>query len=88
MSYEENCIDFALFGDPEQEHYDHELNAQFDRWDGWGDVDYCGEQADNAPCPDCAPKQMCAACRKAEEEHQRFLAEYEERNKWADDVPF
>lgn len=33
-SFEESCRDFALFGDPEQEHWDHEFNAQFDRFDG------------------------------------------------------
>ncbi len=33
-SYEENCLDYALFGNPEQDHWDHEFNAQFDRFDG------------------------------------------------------
>ena len=26
--------------DPMQEAMDHEFNAQFDRWDGYGDIDY------------------------------------------------
>ena len=36
-SYEQGCIDFARFGDPEREHYDYEFNACYDRYDGWGD---------------------------------------------------
>lgn len=40
-SYEQHCIDFALFGDPEREHWDYEFNAQYDRYDGWGDPDPC-----------------------------------------------
>jgi len=44
MSYEQHCNDFALYGDPEREHWDHEFNAQYDRWDGHrgeGDADFC-----------------------------------------------
>ena len=54
--------------DPAREHYDHEFNAQYDRWDGWGDdggyavdvhADYCDwiefmEEYDNAVREDIA----------------------------------
>lgn len=43
MSYEQHCIDFALYGCPMREHYDHELMAEYDRWDGHrgeGDADF------------------------------------------------
>ena len=60
-SYEESCRDFALFGNPEQEHWDHEFNAQFDRFDGhrslctagYGDPN-CGdmEPCESEPAPE------------------------------------
>jgi hypothetical protein len=31
----------------EREAMDYELNAAYDRYDGWGDPDYCGDDADN-----------------------------------------
>ena len=33
-TYEQSCIDFALYGSQEQEHWDHEANAEYDRFDG------------------------------------------------------
>ena len=45
MSYEEHCNDYALYGDPERDHWDYEFNAQFDRYDGWGDIDPAQEAA-------------------------------------------
>ena len=30
--------------DPMQEAMDHEFNARYDRWDGYGDIDYAAEQ--------------------------------------------
>ena len=39
MSYESDCLEYALFGNPEQDHWDYEMNAQHDRWDGYGDPD-------------------------------------------------
>jgi hypothetical protein len=37
--YEQHCEDYAINGNPERDHYDHEDNAIFDCFDGWGDVD-------------------------------------------------
>lgn len=45
MSYEQHCNDFALYGCPMREHYDHEFNAQYDRYDGWD----CGDEWDCEP---------------------------------------
>lgn len=47
-SYEQSCIDFAMFGDAQREHEDYEFNAQFDRYDGWGDPG-CAD-IDDYPC--------------------------------------
>ena len=33
-SYEENCRDYALHGNPERDHWDYEENARYDRYDG------------------------------------------------------
>jgi hypothetical protein len=35
MSYEQNCRDYALYGNPERDHWDYEENAQYDRYDGY-----------------------------------------------------
>lgn len=32
--YEQSCIDYAIHGNPMQDHYDHEENARYDRFDG------------------------------------------------------
>lgn len=34
-AYERHCEEFALFGDPERDHWDHEEGARYDRWDGY-----------------------------------------------------
>ena len=34
MSYEQECNDYALYGDPIRDAYDYELMAEYDRWDG------------------------------------------------------
>jgi hypothetical protein len=52
-SYEESCRDFALFGNPEQEHWDHEFNAQFDRFDGHRSL--CTAGYDDPNCGDMEP---------------------------------
>ena len=36
--------------DQEAEHWAHEENSRYDRYDGWGDPDLCGE---DPGCPDC-----------------------------------
>lgn len=83
--YEQSCIDFALYGDPEREHYDHEFNAQFDRYDGWGDPDPCDnpdydDRCEHGNGPDCP---VCA------EIIARWEAEFRaERSDSNDDVPF
>jgi hypothetical protein len=39
-SYEENCRDFALYGDQAQEDARYEENARYDRWDGYREQFY------------------------------------------------
>ena len=34
MGYQEGCEDFAVNGCTMREHYDHEANSDYDRWDG------------------------------------------------------
>lgn len=47
--------------DAEREHYDYEENARYDRFDGWGDPDLCGE---DPGCIDCFEAGSdCKACR-------------------------
>jgi len=53
MDYELDCMDYAMFGDPERDAYDYEFNAIYDRWDGWGDPDYDDYHCD-CEC-DCGP---------------------------------
>ena len=36
-SYEQSCIDFALFGSQEQESERYDFDVQFDKFEGWGD---------------------------------------------------
>ena len=40
MSYEQDCEDYARFGDPMRDHEDYEAAAIYDRFDGFGDPDY------------------------------------------------
>ncbi len=53
MSFEDSCRDFALFGNPEQEHWDHEFNAEFDRFDGHRSL--CTAGFDDPNCGDMEP---------------------------------
>ena len=39
MSYQRECEEYALYGNPERDHWDYECNAQYDRYDGWADED-------------------------------------------------
>ena len=34
MRYEQDCKDFAMNSSPFQEHCDHEMNAEYDQYDG------------------------------------------------------
>ena len=34
-SYEDNCRDYALHGNPMRDAMDYEENARYDRWDGY-----------------------------------------------------
>lgn len=81
MSYEQNCIDFALHGDPEREHWDHECNSEFDRFDGWGDPD----PNDDPGCSTCGYRADCADCVALRADVAEFEAEYAV---CADEVPF
>ena len=66
MSYESDCNDYAVHGDPERDHYDYEENAVFDQFDGFDDgIDYAGDAADNEPCPVCAVEGNCVGCKAA-----------------------
>jgi hypothetical protein len=33
--YEQYCEAYALYGNPERDHWEYEEAATFDRWDGW-----------------------------------------------------
>jgi hypothetical protein len=65
MSYEQDCEDYARFGDPMRDHEDYEAAAIYDRFDGWGDPDYddyhcdcdcnCGPVFVELSVPDDAP---------------------------------
>ena len=66
--YEDFCREYALFGNPVQDHWDHEFNAQFDRFDGhrslctagydhphWDDAE--GDFVEPAPRPAPEPSE-------------------------------
>jgi hypothetical protein len=66
MSYESDCDDYAVHGDPERDHYDYEANAVYDRYDGWAEpADYADDAVFNGydgrcdcgdpDCSDCYP---------------------------------
>lgn len=75
MSYQEECETYALFGNPERDHYDHEEAAHFDRFDGYREEFH--DEWDGLPCPDCSDDSECAACLKAVEEMKAREAELE-----------
>lgn len=52
----------------------YEENAEYDRFDGRDEYDYCGEQADNAPCPDCGEDGDCDDCLSAKADYDEFMA--------------
>ena len=72
MSYQEECEAYAVFGDPERDHWDHEFNAQYDRFDGYREEFH--DEVDELPCPDCL-EEVCPACQKAREELAKMEAE-------------
>jgi hypothetical protein len=57
MSYESDCNDYAIHGNPQQDAMDYEENARHDRFDGWGDEDEDGK------CLDCGSKGACECWR-------------------------
>ena len=83
MSYESDCNDYAVFGNPFQEAMDYEENAVYDQFDGRDEYDYCGDF--DPGCPDCGYKSDCPACKLA-------IAEIEFRRESSDceesEVPF
>jgi hypothetical protein len=84
VSYEQNCIDYALYGDPERDHWDHELNAQYDRFDGWGDPD----PNDDPGCPTCGFNACCDECVASIARIAEMDREVREDCDNNDDVPF
>jgi len=78
MSYESDCNDYAVCGNPFQEAMDYEENSRYDQFDGRDEYDYCGEQADNAACPYCTDETDCEGCARLKEwreEHDRLESE-------------
>ncbi len=82
MSYETDCADYEVHGNPMADHYDYEENAIFDRLDGFDDTNFAGIAADNEPCPVCAVEGNCVGCKAAAAE----LADEEKTD--FDDAPF
>ena len=53
MSYEQDCNDYAVHGNPERDHWDYEEGARYDRWDGHrGEDDYAAEREYEDRCYD------------------------------------
>ncbi len=63
MSYESDCNDYAIFGDPERDHWDYEENARYDRHDGLR-ADFNDEFGweDDDLCPTCGDRLDCIGC--------------------------
>jgi len=93
MSYEQNCDDYALYGDPERDHWDHEEAARYDRWDGHRgceddlsseyDYDDCCPHTGRpgvCDCPDCQASAETLSCMD--------LVDLIRREVRDDDVPF
>lgn len=53
-SYEDNCRDYALHGNPMRDAMDYEENARYDRWDGYHSLCTAGyydhNDGDMEPC--------------------------------------
>lgn len=73
MGYQENCEAYALYGNPERDHWDHEEAARYDRFDGYREEFH--DEWDDLPCPDCSDETKCPACQKAVEEMKAREAE-------------
>jgi hypothetical protein len=59
-NYEADCADYALHGDPMRDYYDHEENARYDRFDGFGDPDNAEEWADEQEYAGLSDDERCA----------------------------
>ena len=64
----------------------YEENAEYDRFDGRDEYDYCGEQADMAPCPDCVENEVCVGCQQAVDDLDDYMASL--KTDAFDDCPF
>ena len=86
-SYEQHCIDYALYGDPMRDHYDYEEAARYDRWDGYRDEFL---EPEDMGCPECGERGDCDACVDAKAALAAFEAERAAREACDDnsDVPF
>ena len=51
-SYEDFCRDYALHGNPERDHWDHEEAARFDRFDGHRSLCTAGYDFSDPGCGD------------------------------------
>jgi hypothetical protein len=85
MSYESDCNDYAVNGNPERDHWDYEENARYDQFDGQReDLSF----NDDPGCPDCGYKSDCVDCLRAKAD----CAEIDFRRESADcedcEVPF
>jgi hypothetical protein len=89
MSYESDCDDYALFGDPERDHYDYEENARYDQYDGLR-ADFAEEFGfeDDPGCPDCGYRADCADCKQAAADYAEFEASLEKADYDDSEVPF
>ncbi len=87
MSYESDCDDYAVFGNPERDAMDYEFNAQYDRFDGWD----CVDPNDDPGCPVCGYNATCAECVEAAAHAERIGREAYEASlvrSDCDDAPF
>jgi len=76
VSYQQECEIYALFGNPEQEEMDYELNAEYDRWDGHR-VDFPIEDPNDGwmlpYCPAAEYAEMWIAELRKEEDDEQTL---------------
>lgn len=98
MGYQEDCEAYAVYGNPERDHWDHEENARYDRFDGWGDPDpcleydlctSCGSEGNNPDCEDCKnwAKDTAEILRAEKEAREAYNDDMDDVNS-SDYVPF
>lgn len=65
-TYEQHCADYALYGNPERDHWDYEENARYDRFDGFRETFHDEFDPDGEPSLELLNRTLRAVPKKIE----------------------